>query len=118
MENKTMPNAPVTTAIRMILRISAPLFEPRSSRVNITRRSLSNGRRFWHEDREPAADYADYADADVRPSGQLASLHPRNSRNPRLVQQRYRQAGTESRELDAPLPVAWRGTLRRRGRAP
>src|SRR6266850_7391347 len=57
----------------------------RSTRVDSTPRSLSNGRRFWHEDGEPAADYANYADADVRPNGQLASLHPRNSRNPRLV---------------------------------
>ena len=57
----------------------------RSTRVDSTPRSLSNGRRFWHEDGEPAADYANYADADVRPNGQLASLHSRNSRNPRLV---------------------------------
>src|SRR6266850_3766065 len=57
----------------------------RSTRVDSTPRSLSNGRRFWHEDGEPAADYANYADADVRPNGQLAGLHPRNSRNPRLV---------------------------------
>src|SRR6267143_6451350 len=57
----------------------------RSTRVDSTPRSLSNGRRFCHEDGQPAADYANYADADVRPNGQLASLHPRNSRNPRLV---------------------------------
>src|SRR6266850_6316662 len=65
MENRTTPNTPVPTAIRMILRIVPP-FEPRSTRVDSTPRSLSNGRRFWHENGEPAADYANYADADVR----------------------------------------------------
>src|SRR2546422_1085846 len=50
--------------------------------------------RFRHEDGEPAADYANYADADVRLNGQLANLHPRNSRNPRLVPIARRPSGT------------------------
>ena len=36
-------------------------------------------------DGEPAADYANYADADVGLNGQLSHLHPRNSCNPRLI---------------------------------
>src|SRR6267142_1283929 len=102
MENRTTPNTPVPTAIRMILRIVPP-FEPRSTRVDSTPRSLSNGRRFWHEDGEPAADYANYADADVRPNGQLASLHPRNSRNPRLVPSKKARFLTFSETKRPPL---------------
>jgi len=41
--------------------------------------------RFRDENGEPAADYANYADADLTFNRHRASLHPRNSRNPRLV---------------------------------
>src|SRR5467141_2916864 len=38
-----------------------------------------------HEDGESAADYANYAEAELRLSGLLVNRHSRNSRNPRLV---------------------------------
>ena len=50
-------------------------------RAFLTNEAHLTAERQW----EPAADYANYADANLQGVPSASDLHPRNSRNPRLV---------------------------------